>query len=98
MHVWATTGNAAAMQVFNRNGEIRNELSASKRFKYEKKYTPYLHGIVPSAASPGDEVHILGSFPWWRLRMDSNPPDDPRRLILRAQIGPYRCCSSYPPL
>eukprot|EP00892_Ulva_mutabilis_P008260 jgi/Ulvmu1/5806/UM025_0061.1 len=78
-------------EVFNRNGKIKSEVSESKRFTYEERLTPYLHGIVPSVAAPGDEVRIVGSFRWWRLRMDSYSPENPKRLVRTADIGPYRC-------
>lgn len=79
------------VQVMNRNGEVENKISSSKTFKYDDDATPYIHGIVPSAASPGDTVQILGSFPWWRLQMDSYPPADPRNLVRSAHIGSFRC-------
>lgn len=83
--------HALLSQVMNRNGEIENKIPSTKTFKYDDNATPYLHGVVPSAASPGDTIRILGSFPWWRLRMDSYPPADPRTLVRSAYIGPFRC-------
>lgn len=86
-----SVGKAFSLQVFNSNGEIESRVASTKRFRYDERATPYLHGVVPSAAAPGDRVQILGSFRWWRLQMETYPPNDPRKLIKSVYIGPFRC-------
>lgn len=61
----------------------------SRQFMYSQGQTPYIHGIVPSAAVPGDEVQVLGSYRWYRLNIQSYG-DDPRQLVRTVQIGPAR--------
>lgn len=78
------------MQVFNQHGEIPNVTQDLRKFRYSSEHTPYIYGIVPSAAAPGDVVQVHGSYRWSRLYMQYSS-DDPRLLVRSVEIGPVRC-------
>eukprot|EP00892_Ulva_mutabilis_P008261 jgi/Ulvmu1/5807/UM025_0063.1 len=79
-----------SVRVYNKDGEVFNSVLQKRQFRYSMDYTPYIHGIVPSSAAPGEEVEILGSYRWSRLYM-SYYDDDPRELVRSVTIGPARC-------
>lgn len=79
-----------SVQVFNRHGQILNSVLESRQFRYSSNHTPYIYGVVPYSAAPGDGVEVHGSFRWWRLYM-SYRDDDPRELVRSVQLGPVRC-------
>lgn len=82
------------LQVYNQYGEIPNLAQQRRQFTYSMDFTPYIHGIVPSAAAPGEEVQVLGSYQWSRLYL-SNNNGDPRDLVRSVSIGPVRYDSQF---
>lgn len=80
----------AFMQAYNSEGVIPG-IPSYRTFRYNEGRTPYIYGVHPAAAAPGDSVTLYGDFRWDKLRFDSGEPDEMRGIVREVSVGPFKC-------
>jgi hypothetical protein len=59
-------------------------------FWYAHWTAPTIHGVVPIAAAPGDQVTLYGDFKWYMLDFERFSPQEPRGFVRQIEIGGFR--------